>query len=304
MNRRRRRPLRIVIVRHGQSMGNVDESEYERTPDSQVKLTELGHQQARAAGEKLGELLQGADGTNPSRLFVYCSPYMRCQQTLTGILEGANVDRETGLVGDVQEPRLREQDFGNFQDKEKMRQNKAERARFGRFYYRFPQGESGADVYDRVSTWLESLFREMSYGALDDQTTLLVVTHGLTGRLFLMRWFHWTVEKFEETYNPPNGALMVMERGDLTGRGNIGYRLTTPTREALGLKRTDELRSKGSQTELKQPLTPSVAPGHSRARRWGSPMGRASSGRASASKGLGGGRDTLGDPDAPYGEAV
>ena len=55
------------------------------------------------------------------------------------------------------------------QDKEKMQKNKDERARFGRFYYRFPQGESGADVYDRVSTWLESLFREMSYGALDDQ---------------------------------------------------------------------------------------------------------------------------------------
>ena len=25
----------------------------------------------------------------------------------------------------------------------------------------FPHGESGADVYDRVSTWFESLFRDM-----------------------------------------------------------------------------------------------------------------------------------------------
>ena len=128
---------------------------------------------------------------------------------------------------------------------------------------------------------------------------LLVVTHGLTGRLFLMRWFHWTVEKFEETYNPPNGALMVMERGDLTGRGNIGYRLTAQTREALGLKQTDELRSKGSQTELKQPLTP-VPPEQSRARRWSSPMiGKTPSGRNSSSSRTGGGRrDTLGDLDA------
>jgi hypothetical protein len=41
------------------------------------------------------------------------------------------------------------QDFGNFQDAEGKKREKAERLRFGRFFYRFPNGESGADVYDR-----------------------------------------------------------------------------------------------------------------------------------------------------------
>ena len=45
-----------------------------------------------------------------------------------------------------------------------MRQYRSERVRFSRFFYRFPNGESGADVYDRVSTWLESLYREMACG--------------------------------------------------------------------------------------------------------------------------------------------
>ncbi len=45
---------------------------------------------------------------------------------------------------------LREQDFGNFQDSD-MAMNMRERQRFGRFYYRFPNGESGADVYDRLT---------------------------------------------------------------------------------------------------------------------------------------------------------
>ena len=40
-------------------------------------------------------------------------------------------------------------DFGNFQDAEGKQKEKAERLRFGRFFYRFPNGESGADVYDR-----------------------------------------------------------------------------------------------------------------------------------------------------------
>ena len=38
-----------------------------------------------------------------------------------------------------------------------------ERRQFGSFYYRFPLGgESGADVYDRVSNFMESLYRHWS----------------------------------------------------------------------------------------------------------------------------------------------
>lgn len=40
---------------------------------------------------------------------------------------------------------------GNFQDREKMRIEKATRVLYGRFFYRFPNGESAADVYDRIT---------------------------------------------------------------------------------------------------------------------------------------------------------
>lgn len=40
---------------------------------------------------------------------------------------------------------------GNFQDREKMRKEKEVRKRYGRFFYRFPDGESAADVYDRIT---------------------------------------------------------------------------------------------------------------------------------------------------------
>lgn len=42
------------------------------------------------------------------------------------------------------------QQFGNFQNHEEMQQCKRQRSQFGRFYYRFPDGESGLDVYTRV----------------------------------------------------------------------------------------------------------------------------------------------------------
>ncbi|KAL1530250.1 hypothetical protein AB1Y20_001165 [Prymnesium parvum] len=225
-----RRPRRIVIVRHGQSQGNVDESTYAHTPDWTVELTEQGIEQAREAGRKLAEL-RAADATK-GPVFIYSSPYKRCQQTANALIEGAGL-LEEDVTGRIEEPRIREQDFGNFQDIAAMTECKAMRNRFGRFFYRFPNGESGADVYDRVSTWLESLFREMEFGGINEDTTVVLVTHGLTARLFLMRWYHWSVEIFEETRNPGNAQLMVMER-EMT-HGGVYYNLTKESREQITL---------------------------------------------------------------------
>ena len=40
------RPRRIILLRHGQSMGNVDESAYVNTADWRIPLTEIGRKQA------------------------------------------------------------------------------------------------------------------------------------------------------------------------------------------------------------------------------------------------------------------
>ena len=53
------------------------------------------------------------------------------------------------------------------------------------FYYRIPDGESGADVYDRVSTFLETLYRDFAKPDYPENT--IIVTHGMTLRLFFMR---------------------------------------------------------------------------------------------------------------------
>ena len=67
-------------------------------------------------------------------------------ETFDGIKSVLGPDNVRGVQEEVQ---LREQDFGNFQNAEGKHTEKAERLRFGRFFYRFPNGESGADVYDR-----------------------------------------------------------------------------------------------------------------------------------------------------------
>ena len=207
------RPKRIVLIRHAESEGNVDETMYMRKPDHRIELTEKGKRQAREAGEQLKNLL----GPNET-LYVYVSPYLRTMQTLYELGQAVGVDR---VLGVREEPRIREQDFGNFQDAT-MRELKRERLGFGRFFYRFPNGESAADVYDRVTSFRETLRNDIHFGRFNcddrgcrtDDCTVVIVTHGLTLRVFLMRWYKWTTDQFTRLKNPGNAELVVMERGD------------------------------------------------------------------------------------------
>jgi broad specificity phosphatase PhoE len=50
---------------------------------------------------------------------------------------------------------------------------------------------SGADVYDRVSMFLDSLYRDMRKGHCGEN--VVIVSHGLFCRLFLTRFYHWKV---------------------------------------------------------------------------------------------------------------
>ncbi|WP_432094689.1 histidine phosphatase family protein [Streptomyces sp. bgisy100] len=184
------RPRRIVLLRHGESEGNTDDTVYEREPDHALHLTETGWRQATEAGRRLREVF------GEERVSAYVSPYRRTHQTFRAL--GLDPRR----VRIREEPRLREQDWGNWQDAEDVRLQKIYRDAYGHFFYRFAQGESGADVYDRVGAFLESLHR--SFEDPDHPPNVLLVTHGLTMRLFCMRWFHWTVAEFESLSNPGN----------------------------------------------------------------------------------------------------
>lgn len=211
------RPRRIILVRHGESQGNIDDAIYETVPDHALTLTPKGLEQATEAGRRLRAYL----GSEP--VTVYASPYVRTRQTVEAL--GLGVPR-----GDVRvEPRLREQDWANFQDPADIAEQKRLRNEYGHFYYRFTHGESGSDVYDRVSTFLESLWRYIEAGPatparplMSDQN-LVIVTHGLTMRLFCMRWFHWSVEYFESLENPVNGGYVALVR-----QPDLKYQLEEP----------------------------------------------------------------------------
>ena len=47
------KPKRIILIRHGESEGNVDRLNYETIPDYALNLTNTGQEQARIAGKQI-----------------------------------------------------------------------------------------------------------------------------------------------------------------------------------------------------------------------------------------------------------
>jgi broad specificity phosphatase PhoE len=197
------RPKRIVLIRHAKSAANADLNIRCYTPDHLIPLTDEGHEQSLQAGAKLLSLF----GTET--IGAYLSPYLRTRATFEGIKQGA--DQRLKVARAYEDPRIREQDFGHFRALEAFPLIDSERASYGTFFYRIPDGESGADVYDRISSFLETLWRDFAKEHYPDNA--LIISHGLTIRLFLMRWFHWSVEKFEKLKNPSNCEYFVMDLG-------------------------------------------------------------------------------------------
>lgn len=187
---------------------------YATIPDYALQLTLFGKDQSMAAGEKIRALIGSTDPVQ-----YYVSPFWRTRQTFLGIRYMVASCKDNYY----EDPRLREQEWNQkLGSREGYKDNEeCERDHYGHFYYRFNGGESCADVFDRVSDFMNTMFRD--FQKKEFPRNVIIVTHGMTMRLFLMRFFHSPVEEFETWGNPNNGEFYHLERRD-----KEKYELLTP----------------------------------------------------------------------------
>jgi broad specificity phosphatase PhoE len=221
-------PPVIVLIRHAESEGNVDEDAYRTIGDPMIALTPRGRSQAVAMSMRLHALV-GELG-----VWAFTSPYTRSRETADLALAHFPPAR----CRLAEDPRLREQEFaGSFQHSVPDR---SEQRQYGKFFFRYPGGESAADVYDRMSMFMDTLWRDMHRVDLS-QTAVVVFGHGLTNRLFCMRWLHWSPRVFERTRNPPNCSFIVLRLQPADATGQPYYKLTAESLSMLGLAEADGL---------------------------------------------------------------
>jgi len=216
----------VYIIRHGESLGNVSLENYEHFGDHNLPLTEDGKKMAANCGEFLNkyfEIKYGSINKKPP-ITMFVSPFTRTRQTAQGLLQ-------TPLgnwISNVREnPQLVEQDWGLFEGHkigvddlaDKFSENYArvqrQKDEGGRFYARFPQGESALDVVMRVDNFVGTISR-------DDSQDIIVVTHGVTGRALIMRLLQWPPEWFETSTNLPNCSVYMLDM-DKSWHGKFIY---------------------------------------------------------------------------------
>jgi 2,3-bisphosphoglycerate-dependent phosphoglycerate mutase len=210
--------MRILLVRHGESLGNIDPTIHASVADHSVPLSERGADQAREAGRRIAAhyeaLFAPDDEHRHVRLWV--SPYTRTRQTADALQEHAGkyiTDRKEHIL-------LCEQQFGLFDgipNTELPERYPSEYAYYemlcrfgGKFWARLPQGESRFDVAKRIHQAFGTFHRDAEHHGVHD---IIVICHGVTLRAFVMMWCHLSPEWFEAEPNPANAAIRLIDRG-------------------------------------------------------------------------------------------
>jgi 2,3-bisphosphoglycerate-dependent phosphoglycerate mutase len=224
------KPIRIYLVRHGQSEANLDNAVNAALPDHQIALSPEGERQAAAAGEYLVRTLPA--GARPR---ILCSPYARTRQTSAAIevaLTAAAItfdkreaielrELQFGLfdgIADGDLPRLFPREYEHYEKHKRFA---------GEFFAPMPLGESRCNVADRVKGVFGTILRDASAGRPNPITDFIVVSHGVTIRCFRMQWMHYSWEWYEKENNPRNCSVQLIE-------GNAGGYTDRPVFEGFG----------------------------------------------------------------------
>src|SRR5947208_6543727 len=87
--------------------------------------------------------------------------------------------------------------------------------------------------------------------SLTDQT----VTHGLMSRVFLMKWYHFSVEYFEDLRNVNHCEFLIMRQKEDSGKYILGNQLRTWS----DLKREREAERRGKEKNISLEKVPESA---------------------------------------------
>jgi broad specificity phosphatase PhoE len=223
-------PERLLVVRHGESAGNVarDKAEAEQLEridiaerDVDVPLSEAGEEQAAALGRWLTEQPEDERPT-----VLWASPYLRAQQTAEIALKTAGLSLPA-----VIDERLREREFGVLDLLTRrgiiaqFPEEAERRKRLGKFYHRPPGGESWSDVLLRIRAVLDDVRRDC------EGERVLLVAHQVV--VLLVRY---VVERMTE-----EEILAIDRQGDVANCSVTAYVLEDGQPTLLAYNAIDHL---------------------------------------------------------------
>jgi broad specificity phosphatase PhoE len=187
----------LYLIRHGQSMGNVDPSHYYTQHDHLIALTDHGREQAKLAGDHIASLVQDRPFT------VVHSPFARAAETASIIDQRCILQSRYATV--YESPLLYERSWGNL--REIVDSSELDANMHFNFFYRPVSGESFADTYVRVVTFMQEI-RTGRYKHDD----IVIVAHGEWIRLALMYLRGQSIDFFNQNHKNPENCQVILEQ--------------------------------------------------------------------------------------------
>ena len=200
----------LFLIRHGESKQNVGINIEEKIPDHVIELTENGKQQAYETGIWLNQyVIENNIDLSHARLYV--SPFTRTRQT-------ANLINESLKIEDIMENYLLvEQQYGLFSDNKWDDIKKMFPTEFeyydnfyqngGKFYQRFPMGESPMDVAVRTRMFLNDLKGE-------NIDNVFIVSHGTALKTLIMNYFNYNPDWYDKTRTMTNCEVRLIDKNN------------------------------------------------------------------------------------------
>lgn len=225
----------IYLVRHGQSTSNANEN-FDNLPNHEIHLTELGRQQAKKVAKWIkmgvlpgcgsGEFLNSDSQTNKHKwkpdVRIYTSPFERAVETANFIIDELNAtdvcedsmlsEFDTGIqkYKNNNDESFKQQ-YGDFQELKKYN---------GKYYTRFPDGESPMECEVRQRIFLDRLYRDMDKP--DCPSRIIIVGHGLALSLLRKSMMGYTVKWWENQPHINNCSVISLTNSNKTGMYDHG----------------------------------------------------------------------------------
>lgn len=208
--------MKLFLVRHGLSEGNLNKAKYFEKLDCDIELAERGKEDAKNAADNIFDisfklltqkLIYAGNVLDPIRYNMIHSPYLRAKQTADILYDRSDAWDGIDIVNCIETPLCREREWGGLRDIVELGKKTEEHFNF---FYRPVNGESFADCFQRVAVFHQWLLQTSKY------ENTIVVAHGEFNKLYLMYLLNWSVEEFNKWRTPRNGEVYLINNGELS----------------------------------------------------------------------------------------
>ncbi len=213
------KPKVIVILRHAESLEDVDDNAYSLISDKDMPLTDKGVRQAEVIGKELRYLF-----SNTSAASFILTPITRVIQTAETIIKEFEPKIHCSVIAD---PLLMKQNWGSITVTNKLEIDR-ERYEAGVLRYHFRDGESGPELLARFALFIKNFWTRVEDPSFPDLAVF--ITNGFGMRLLLMTIFNWSEEYFENLAHPKHCEFKTLElQSDDTYKLREGMRIVDHT---------------------------------------------------------------------------